>query len=128
MKLLIVEDSRLVRERLTSIFVALPALEVATASDAVSAIASFREWLPDLAILDIELPGGNGVDVLKTIKRERPVTRVLMFSNHVACQQLCQTAGAEGFFDKASDFEALVTIVKTLAQGKSIYGRGGSAQ
>lgn len=116
MKLLIVEDSSLVRERLADFFASVPALEVVTASDAASAIARFRKWLPDLAILDILLPGGNGIDVLKTIKRERPATRVLMFSNHVAYQQRCKAEGADCFFDKAIDFDALALTVRTLAK------------
>ena len=119
MKLLIVEDSRLVRERLAAVFAAVPTLEIAAAADAASAVARFREWRPDLAILDIQLPDGNGIDVLKTIKRERPATLVLMFSNHVPCQRQCRKEGADWFFDKASDFEALARTVKTLAEGTS---------
>lgn len=116
MKLLIVEDSPLLRERIAAFFAAVPALDIATADDAASAVAHFRAWLPDVAILDIQLPDGSGIDVLKTIKRERPATRVLMFSNHVICQQQCRAEGADWFFDKAGDFDALATIVKTLAQ------------
>lgn len=121
MKLLIVEDSQLVRARLAGFFADVPALEVAAAATAASAVARFREWLPDIAILDIQLPDGSGIDVLKIIKREQPATRVLMFSNHVSCQGQCQTEGADWFFDKASGFEALATTVRTLAQEKSHF-------
>lgn len=124
MKLLIVEDSPLVRERLAAFFVAVPALEIAAAADVASAVASFREWRPDLAILDIQLPDGNGIDVLKTIKRERPATRVLIFSNHIACRRQCRKEGAEWFFDKARDFEALASIVTTLAKETSTSTTG----
>ena len=116
MKLLIVEDSKLVGERLHAYFAAaLPALEIAVAEGAVTALARFREQQPDIVILDIQLPDGNGVEVLKSIRRERPPTRMLMFSNHVFCRRQCAAAGADGFFDKASDFEALAMAVKTLA-------------
>jgi DNA-binding NarL/FixJ family response regulator len=125
MKLLIVEDSHLLRGRLAAFFADFPALEVAAAATTVLGVARFREWLPDIAILDIQLPDGSGIDVLKTIKRERPSTRVLMFSNHVTCQRQCQTEGADWFFDKASDFEALAATVRALAQGTSTGATGG---
>lgn len=115
MKLLIVEDSKLVSQRLKSYFATLPALEIVVADDAAAAVARFREWRPDVMILDIGLPDGNGIAVLKTIKREQPATRVLMFSNHAFCRDSCLAAGADDFFDKAAEFEALAMRVNVIA-------------
>lgn len=124
MKLLIVEDSTLVSRRLAAYFATLPQLEVAVAANAAAAIARFRAWRPDAAILDIGLPDGNGIALLKVFKRERPATRVLMFSNHAYCRASCLGAGADGFFDKADEFEALATSVETLSAATPVCSTG----
>lgn len=130
MKLLIVEDSLLVRERLASFFAAFPKLEIAAAANTAEAFAHFRTWRPDVAILDIGLPDGNGIDVLRTVKRERPATRILMFSSHDSCRESCRAAGADGFFDKADDFDSLADAVGVLAAahqaGESTWATGPS--
>lgn len=115
-KLLIVEDSQLVGERLATVFSALPALEVTLAASIGMAAARFAEQQPDIVILDIQLPDGNGMELLDRIKRRHPWTTVLMFSNHPDLGRQCRAAGADGFFDKATDFEMLVATVTTLAR------------
>lgn len=121
MKLMIVEDSTPLRERLDSFFATVMALEVMAAADAASAIDCLHSAAADVVILDIGLPDGNGIDVLKSIKREWPATRVLMYTHHAFCRSACLAAGADGFYDKADDFETLATAVEALA---SAHGRG----
>ena len=116
MKLLIVEDSRLVGERLAAVFAAIPALEVALAASVGMAVAQFQRQAPDIVILDIHLPDGNGIDLLSRIKCWRAATKVLMFSNLPDCERQCRAGGADGYFDKATDFEALVTTVTALVR------------
>jgi DNA-binding NarL/FixJ family response regulator len=115
MKLMIVEDSTPLRERLGRFFGAVPALDVETAADVASAMGRLQGAAVDVVILDIGLPDGNGIDVLKCIKRTAPATRVLMYTHHAFCRAVCLAAGADGFFDKAGDFEALAAAVAALA-------------
>jgi two-component system OmpR family response regulator len=115
MKLLIVEDSNLVSTRLQLAFAALAGLETEVVDRLGAARERFRAAQPELVILDIELPDGNGLDLLQTIKRERPATRVLMFSNHDFCRGHCQRLGADYFFDKSVEFEELALTVQSLA-------------
>lgn len=116
MRLLIVEDSKLVAERLRFVLAGIPELSVATAERADAGLEYFRAWQPQTVILDIELPGGNGLDLLRTIKQENAGTRVLMFSNHECYRAYCRKEGADAFFDKAVDFEALTGLVKQMAE------------
>lgn len=116
MKLLIVEDSSLVSTRLQLAFGKIPALGIEIADRLGLALERFRALQPELVILDIELPDGNGLDLLRTIKRERPATRVLMFSNHDFVRQRCKLEGADYFFDKSGAFEALAATVQSLAK------------
>ena len=76
MKLLIVEDSRPVSERLRAIMASLPGVQAEVAGDLRQGTARFRELKPEMVILDVQLPDGSGLDLLETIKHERPATRV----------------------------------------------------
>lgn len=115
MKLLIVEDSKLVAERLCAALAGIPDLTVDTARGFVVASERLRAWQPQAVILDIQLGDGNGLELLRNIKRDRPDTRVLMFSNHPYFRTYCEKAGAEAFFDKADEFEALTGTVRRMA-------------
>ncbi|BAL26471.1 PleD family two-component system response regulator [Azoarcus sp. KH32C] len=119
MKLLIVEDSKPVSKRLQHAFGRLPALETEIADTLRQALERFRLCQPQLVLLDIELPDGNGIELLQTIKRERPATWVLMFSNHEIYRQRCKAEGADYFFDKSGEFEVLACIVQSLAEANS---------
>lgn len=118
MKLLIVEDSELIAQRLCAAFSAIPALDIATAAGFVAAAAILDAWQPQVVILDIQLPDGSGLDLLHRIKEgARPLTQVLMFSNHAYLRQRCEKEGADAFFDKGMEFEALAGSVRKLAGG-----------
>lgn len=116
MKLLIVEDSELVADRLHEALRGIQALVVATAGGVAAASESLRTWQPQLVVLDIGLPDGSGLDLLRSIKRERPATRVLMFSNHTCYRRHCEKEGADAFFDKMTEFEALAGAVRNFAE------------
>lgn len=115
MKLLIVEDSRLIGERLCAAFADLPAIETSVVDGVAAGLARFSAWQPDLAIVDAELPDGSGIEVLRAFKRERPTMRVLMFSNYPVFRRRSEHFGADAFFDKSHEFEALIWSVRMLA-------------
>jgi DNA-binding NarL/FixJ family response regulator len=120
----IVDDSPIVRERLTQILTQHESLEVAwQAGDAPEAKAAFAQHAPHAVILDIHLPSGSGLEVLKAIKQAAPATRVIMLTNYPVqiLRQRCLELGAEAFFDKSTEFhkvfEALGSI-KTQAANR----------
>lgn len=116
MKLLIVEDSQPVRDRLHSLFSEMQGLETVVAANLEQAVASFRQLAPEVVLADIQLPDGSGLDLLGIVKRERPHTRVLMISNHAFYRKRCLAEGADHFFDKSMDLEAMATTVRTLSE------------
>lgn len=120
MKLFIVDDSESLRERLAQAVAEIRGITlVGQAGDAVAAIEGIRRRSPQVVLLDIRLPGGSsGIEVLDTIKRELPATKVLMFTAHSTPQyrERCLSAGADHFFDKHTDFAKLVEALASLAR------------
>ncbi len=109
MKLLIVDDSSAVYGRLLAMLGGvehLTALSIARSLQ--EADDKSRGFCPDAAVLDMNLPDGNGLDALRVIKRNCPNAHVFMFSNQVEFRDMSMQAGADGFFDKSLEFEALI--------------------
>lgn len=119
MKVLIVDDSRLLRERLVSMISELPGIDViAQAQNAAGANDSIQELHPDVVILDIRLSKGNGIDVLQEIKKDRSAPVTIMFTNYPYPQyrKKCQEAGADFFFDKSTEFHKITGVLEKIGQ------------
>ena len=126
MKVLVVDDSLIVCARLITLLTNISEIEIiGQARNAPEAIASILALQPDVVILDIQLAGGTGIDVLKKIREEKCGAVVIMFTNHPYPQykKKCEEAGANYFFDKTSEFEQIVTVIEKLRKefpGKSV--------
>jgi DNA-binding NarL/FixJ family response regulator len=102
---------------------------VGQAHNAEDAIASIAEANPDVVILDIRLPGMNGIDVLKDIRTKKLPIRVIMLTNYPYPQyrKKCEALGADYFFDKVAEIEIIPNLIEELAKikpekVKKIYG------
>jgi DNA-binding NarL/FixJ family response regulator len=82
------------------------------------AIHSIRGLSPDAVILDLQIGGGNGLDVLRDIRQRGASPVVMVFTNDPfpGSEQRCRDAGADYFLDKTNDVEKLIDIVKGLEQ------------
>ena len=119
MKILVVDDSRLLRERLVSMISELPEIDViAQAEDAAGAKDSIQELHPDVVILDIRLSEGNGIEVLQKIKKERSAPIIIMFTQYPYPQyrNKCKEAGADFFFDKSTEFHKISEVLEKINQ------------
>lgn len=113
----IVDDSHIVRERLISRLEMLQGLgKINQAEDSATAIASLAHIHPDIAILDIQLPDGSGIDILMKIKKESVNTVVIMLTNYPysVIRKRCIELGADYFLDKSTEFDQVIDIVKHL--------------
>lgn len=74
----------------------------------------------DVLLLDINMPGRNGLEVLASVKESYPTVRVLMVSMYPEDQYAlrCLKAGAQGYANKSGDPVELISAVRTLAQGR----------
>ncbi len=118
MKLLIVDDSLAVSGRLLEMMCGVVHLT------ALSFARSLREagqkcldYCPDMAVVEMNLPDGHGLDALSVIKRICPHTQVFMFSNQIEFRGRAMLAGADGFYDRSLEFEALVNRLQGDVQG-----------
>jgi two-component system, NarL family, invasion response regulator UvrY len=121
MKLLIVDDHPIVRSGLRRLLSAEPQLDFVEAASGPEAIATFREQRPDLVILDLNLPGIGGLEVLGRLRIENPKARVLVLSmneNPLYVARVLE-AGAAGYVSKNAPPEQLLEAVRRVAAGQS---------
>ena len=117
LKVVIADDSALVRERLAALVSDIEGVEmVGQASNASDAIDISQRLKPDVVILDIRMPGGNGIQVLEAIKASEagPVVIMLTAFPYPQYRDKCLKAGADHFFDKATELDSVPEVLKQL--------------
>ncbi|MEJ5199734.1 MAG: response regulator transcription factor, partial [Anaerolineae bacterium] len=90
---------------------------VAEAADGAEAVRLVGELQPDVAVLDVQMPGVNGIEATRQIKAGRPQTRVLILTAYDEDPYVFALlrAGADGYILKNADPDDLVRAVKTVA-------------
>ncbi len=119
-RLLICDDHAIVRQGLKQILADAPDLAVtAEAGDGPEAIRIAREGGIDVVLLDIALPGRDGLDVLKQLHQESPRLPVLIVSTYPEKQYALRSLrlGAAGYLNKGADPVELITAIRKVAQG-----------
>lgn len=114
MKVFLVEDSVEIRHRLVEMIDDIDGVEVVGEAETYNqAVARIVQSRPDVAIFDIKLAEGNGIDALVEVKRYLPALRGVVLSNYATPQHVKASAdaGAEYFLDKTADFEKIVEIL-----------------
>lgn len=117
LRVLIADDTQLVRERLAARLSQIAHVEVAgEARDTPEAVRLFDSLRPDVAIIDIQMPGGSGLDVLHHIKGSEHEAMVMMLTNfpYPHYREASLKAGADYFLDKSADLTVLVEIISRL--------------
>lgn len=119
MRVLIADDSIMVCRRLTALLGGLEGVDiVGQAHSAPDAIASITELRPEAVILDIQMPGGTGMDVLQKAKEAIPDSIVIMLTNYSRppYRKKYMEAGADFFFDKSTEFEKVIGVFHQLSE------------
>jgi len=119
-RVLIADDHPLVRDGLRRILQRTGGFEVVgEANDDASTIALIRSTHAQVLVLDLSMPGRNGVELIKQIKDERPALRILVLTMHAEQQYAVRAfkAGASGYLTKESASAELVSAVAKVASG-----------
>ncbi len=117
MNLFISDDSPVVRVRLSHIINELKNVNIiGEAENVQNSITLIEELKPDIVILDISMPGGSGIDVLRNIREKYLHTKVIILTNYSFPQyrKICMDSGADYFFDKSNEFDKVVDVLKEL--------------
>lgn len=113
-QILIVDDAPLILTRLQSMLEDLPGVgRILLAGTYAGAVEILQHDPPDIALLDINLPDRNGIDLLRHITQHYPGTTVIMCTNQASpfYRNLCNRQGAAYFIDKSVEFETIPAIV-----------------
>jgi two-component system response regulator NreC len=122
---LIADDHAIVRAGLVALLSAQPDIRiVGEAGDGRAALEQVERLRPDVLLLDLSMPGCNGVEALRRLKAMTPSTRVLVLSMHAAPEYVrpALAAGAAGYVVKGAGLEDLVGALRTVAAGGQFLG------
>jgi DNA-binding NarL/FixJ family response regulator len=117
-RVVIADDSCVIRCRLAQKISKLRGIIVARESDDVaSTIEAIHAVHPNVVILDIQMPGGSGIDVLKQMKEEQNDVIIIVLTNYPLSplRKKCFELGADYFFDKTTEFEKVSEVLKQLS-------------
>ena len=120
------EDHKQTRDEIRALIEAQSDMSiVAEAETGEAALERVREQKPDLILMDILLPGMNGVEATRKIVAEQPLVKVLALSNHFgdSLVKAILTAGGQGYLRKSRAFEDLIPAVRSVAGGRQYIGK-----
>ncbi len=118
LRVFLADDSSLMTKRLSALLAPVEGVQIVGIAHTTSAaIRGIQHLLPELVILDFQMPDGNGLEVLKAIKQGDRSPLVMMLTNfgYPPYRAECMQRGANYFFDKSQDFELVVKTCQQLA-------------
>ncbi|MDO8448386.1 MAG: response regulator transcription factor [Rhodoferax sp.] len=121
-RIFLVEDHTLLRAGLRALLSLDPDLEIVgeagNGRDAIRAIAALE---PHLVLMDLSMPGMNGIEAMRDIKRRNPDTRVLVVTMHKTDEYIHESlrAGADGYILKDASHDELRVAVRSILNGKT---------
>lgn len=116
-RVLIVDDHPMFRHGIARVLSREPDLEIcAEASNFGEALNAGRRWKPDLALVDISMPGINGLELIKALRAEHPELRMLVLSMYSESLYALRAvrAGALGYLMKDESYETVVTAIRSV--------------
>jgi DNA-binding NarL/FixJ family response regulator len=120
-KVLAVDDHPLLREGIAAVIQGEPDMElVAEATNGQEAIESFRRYRPDVTLMDIQMPGMNGIDAITAIRSEFPSARFIVLTTYQGDVQALRAlkAGASGYLLKNMLRKDLLDTIRAIDAGK----------
>lgn len=121
-RVVIVEDHTLLRAGLNALLAKEPDIEVVGESDnGIDGIRTVGALLPDLVLMDISMPGTNGIETIAVIKRRYPAVKVLVLTMHKTDEYIQESflAGANGYILKGATQKELCEAIRTVLMGKA---------
>ena len=126
-KILICDDHKIFREGLRALLEKQPGIKVVGgARDGLEAVRMARELSPDIVIMDVTMPGLNGIEAARKLAKVRKAARIIALSMHNDRKYVTEIfkAGARAYLLKDSAFEELMDAIKAVSCGRSFLSAG----
>ena len=126
MRVLLADDHRLLLEGLTNLLEAHGVQVVGAAQDGQEAVLLAREVRPDVILMDIRMPGGDGLQATRCIKAEMPDVKIVILTTSTDDQDLFEAvkSGASGYLLKSMDADELVDCLEQAQHGIPPFSPG----
>lgn len=124
-KLMIADDHKLFREGIKALLAVTDDIEIiGEAEDGDTALKKSRELEPDVILMDINMPGLNGIRVTEQILEKHPQTRIIMLTmlEDDASIFHAMRAGARGYLLKGADPDEMLSVIRAVAEGQALFG------
>jgi len=122
-RVFLVDDHEIVRRGIADLLNAEPDIDVVgEASSAAQAVGRIAATVPDVAVLDVRLPDGNGIDVCRDIRSQHPEVRCLILTGYDDDEAInaAVLAGASGYVLKDVRGSGLIEAIRKVAAGRSL--------
>lgn len=119
-RIFLADDHQVVREGIRLLLEKVPDLEViGEADDGGEAVAKISQLVPDIVLMDITMPGLNGLEATRQIKQKHPSIKVLILTMHETGQYLSEIleVGASGYMVKTTTSRELISAIRTVHRG-----------
>lgn len=125
-RILIAEDQQLVRQGLAALLKAEDVQIVGEAEDGAAAVEMAKSLRPDIVLMDLSMPGVDGVEATRRLKRSAPQIRVLILTVANCERRVAEAlaAGADGYALKRLGHEELMAAINSVRMGRQYLGPG----
>ncbi len=130
-RIIVADDHPVVRGGLVALLRTIPSLDVVgEAADGETAVRLTHEHRPDVVLMDVRMPGMDGVEATRQIREQTPESRVLILTMYDddATVFTAMKAGAQGYLLKESEQDDIVRAVHAVVAGEAIFGPGVAAR
>jgi DNA-binding NarL/FixJ family response regulator len=130
-RVLLVDDHPVVRRGLAALLATLPGIEVVgEAGDGAEAVKEAQLLQPDVVVMDVQMPGVDGIEATRALHAAVPTTAVLVLTMFEDAQSVVTAlrAGAKGYLLKGADQDEIVRAIHAVAAGDTVLGKPVAAQ
>jgi DNA-binding NarL/FixJ family response regulator len=123
-KIILADDHQFLMEGIASVLNDMPGVEViARATDGSEAITLVQNHLPDLLIMDLNMPVLDGIEALKILKQKQPALKIIILTNYHQAELIeeVKLEGADGFLVKNSSAEELKKLIRLVLDGQKVF-------
>jgi DNA-binding NarL/FixJ family response regulator len=124
-RVVLADDHPMYRYGVAAVLTDVPGLELVGQADSGAALlAMVRDAPPDVVVTDLRMPDLSGIEVTRSLHADHPELPVLVLTMHDDDESVygAMRAGARGYLLKGADSEELVTTIRTLASGGTVFG------